>query len=172
MVEQDESWFSRFVQPRLHGWAETGNPLRSYERTLAPGEPNKALACYGAVRQDTQERFLFFADGQPNTDNTIRMLERLLSVARQEAKQVLAIIWDRATWHKSKNLKQWIYLHNQAAKQSGDVRLLTCLLPVKSPWLNPMEAHWLHAKRQVVELDGDLGVNELKRRLCAYFQVD
>jgi len=143
-----------------------------YERTPTPGEPNKALACYGAVRQDTQERYLFFADGQPNTDNTIRMLERLLSVARREEKRVLAVIWDRASWHKSKKLKQWNYMYNQIAKQNGDVRLLTCLLPIKSPWLNPMEPHWLHAKRKVAEFDGDLSVNVLKDRLCADFCVD
>lgn len=143
-----------------------------YERTPTPGEPNKALACYGAVRQDTQERYLFFADGQPNTDNTIRMLERLLSVARREEKRVLAVIWDRASWHKSKKLKQWNYMYNQVAKQNGDVRLLTCLLPIKSPWLNPMEPHWLHAKRKVAEFDGDLSVNVLKDRLCADFCVD
>jgi hypothetical protein len=143
-----------------------------YERTPTPGEPNKALACYGAVRQDTQERYLFFADGQPNTDNTIRMLERLLSVARREEKRVLAVIWDRASWHKSKKLKQWNYMYNQVAKQNGDVRLLTCLLPIKSPWLNPMEPHWLHAKRKVAEFDGDLSVNVLKDRLCADFYVD
>ncbi len=143
-----------------------------YERTPTPGEPNKALACYGAVRQDTQERYLFFADGQPNTDNTIRMLERLLSVARREEKRVLAVIWDRASWHKSKKLKQWNYMYNQIAKQNGDVRLLTCLLPIKSPWLNPMEPHWLHAKRKVAEFDGDLSVKVLKDRLCADFCVD
>lgn len=136
------------------------------------GEPNKALACYGAVRQDTQERYLFFADGQPNTDNTIRMLERLLSVARREEKRVLVVIWDRASWHKSKKLKQWSYMYNQVAKQNGDVRLLTCLLPIKSPWLNPMEPHWLHAKRKVAEFDCDLSVKVLKERLCADFYVD
>ncbi len=143
-----------------------------YERAPTPGEPNKALACYGAVRQNTQERYLFFADGQPNTDNTIRMLERLLSVARGEKKRVLAVIWDRASWHKSKKLKQWNYMYNQIAKQNGDVRLLTCLLPIKSPWLNPMEPHWLHAKRKVAEFDGDLSVKVLKDRLWADFHVD
>jgi len=63
-------------------------------------------------------------------------------------------------------------MYNQVAKQNGDVRLLTCLLPIKSPWLNPMEPHWLHAKRKVAEFDGDLSVNVLKDRLCADFCVD
>jgi hypothetical protein len=35
-----------------------------------------------------------------------------------------------------------------------------------------MEAHWMHAKRKIVEPDGELSVTELKRRLCAHFQVE
>jgi len=73
---------------------------------------------------------------------------------------------------KSKKLKRWVWKHNQVAKRKGDVRLLTCLLPVKSPWLNPMGAHWIHAKRKKAESDGELSVIELKRRLCSHFQVD
>jgi len=142
------------------------------QRQPKPKEQYKALACFGAVRQDTGKRFLYFSDGQPNTDKVILMLERLLEVARREGKRVLVIIWDRASWHKSKKLKRWIQKHNQAAKRNGDVRLLTCLLPVKSPWLNPMEAHWVHAKRRIAEPEGEISVNELKNRLCAHFQVE
>jgi hypothetical protein len=170
-MDQDECWFSRFAQPRMHSWAAKGEELRLIQRQPKPKEPDKALACFGAVRQDTGERFLYFSDGQPDSERTILMLERLLDVARREKKRVLAIIWDRASWHKSQKLKRWQRQHNRAAKRDGDVRLLTCLLPVKSPWLNPMEAHWVHAKRAIVEPDGELPVAETKRRLCAHFEV-
>jgi hypothetical protein len=30
-----------------------------------------------------------------------------------------------------------------------------CRLPVKSPWLNPIEPRWLHGKRAIVEPQGD-----------------
>jgi hypothetical protein len=171
-MDQDECWFSRFAQPRMRSWAAKGEELRLVQRQPKPKEPDKALACFGAVRQDTGDRFLYFCDGQPDTDKIILMLERLLAVARRERKRVLVVIWDRATWHKSKKLKCWTHKHNQAAKRNGDVRLLTCLLPVKSPWLNPMEPHWVHAKRKIAEPDGEITVNELKRRLCAHFQVE
>ena len=63
--------------------------------------------------------------------------------------------------------------HNRQAKQEDQgVRLLTCLLPTKSPWLNPMEPIWLHAKRKVVEPDGDLSVKVLKERLCSHFRTN
>ena len=170
-MDQDECWFSRFAQPRMHSWATKGEELHLVQRQPKPHEQDKALACFGAVRQDTGERFLYFSDGQPDTERTILMLERLLEVARREKKRVLVIIWDRASWHKSQKLKEWQHRHNRKAKRDGDVRLLICLLPVKSPWLNPMEAHWIHAKRAVVEPDGELSVTELKRRLCAHFEV-
>jgi transposase len=156
----------------MHGWAEPGEELRLVERQPKPNEAQKALACFGAVCQETGKRFLYFCDGQPNSEHTIAMLKRLLAVARRQKKRVLAIIWDRASWHKSKKLMSWIYQYNQNAKRNGDVRLLTCLLPVKSPWLNPMEAHWLHAKRKIVVPDGEFTVTALKRRLSAHFQLE
>jgi hypothetical protein len=155
----------------MHSWAAKGEELRLVERQAKPKELDKALACFGAVRQDTGERVLYFSDGQPDTERTILMLERLLEVARREKKRVLAIVWDRASWHKSQKLKEWQRQHNRTAKRDGDVRLLICLLPVKSPWLNPMEAHWVHAKRAVAQPDGELSVAELQHRLCAHFEV-
>ncbi len=156
----------------MHCWAEPGEELRLVERQPKPKEAQKALACFGAVCQETGKRFLYFCDGQPNSEHTIAMLKRLLAVARRQKKRVLAIIWDRASWHKSKKLMGWKYQYNQKAKRNGDVRLLTCLLPVKSPWLNPMEAHWIHAKRKIVEPDSELSVMALKGRLSAHFQVE
>jgi hypothetical protein len=73
----------------------------------------------------------------------------------------------------SKTVTSWVHQHNQQVKQAKHgVRLLTCLLPSKSPWLNPMEPIWLHAKRKVVEPDGELSVKVLKGRLCAHFQTN
>ena len=172
LVEEDESWFSRFAQPAAHAWAAPGEALRLVEEEPPTREPHKALACYGAVEQDADDVYLYFCEGQPNSEYTFAMLGQLLGIARQAGKRVLAVIWDHASWHKSKRLHGWIRAYNQQAKQEGDVRLLTCLLPKKSPWLNPMEPRWIHAKRKICEPDGKLSVAELKRRLCAHFHTD
>ncbi len=49
------------------------------------------------------------------------------------------------------------------------VRLLPCPLPIKSPWLNPIEPKWLHSKKRVVEAARILSTDELAERVCASF---
>ncbi|HEX5505926.1 MAG TPA: hypothetical protein VFW96_25130, partial [Thermomicrobiales bacterium] len=52
-------------------------------------------------------------------------------------------------------------------KASGPgVRLVVCPLPIKSPWLNPIEPKWVHTKRKVVEPDRLLPARELAERVC------
>jgi transposase len=135
-------------------------------------ESEKALACFGAVRQDTDQMCLSFSLGQPDSEQTWLFIIALLAIARQEGKRVVVIIWDNATWHKSQRLRSWIRLYNQAAKQVGEPRLITHLLPLKSPWLNPIEPRWVHAKRGVCEPAGDLSSVELRRRLCHHFDTE
>lgn len=172
MVEEDECWFSRFAQPQAHAWAVPDEALHLVERDANRGEEQKALACFGAVRQDTDEVLLYFSQGQPDSLQMWLFIVGLLAVARAEGKQVLVMIWDNATWHKSRNIRRWIRAYNRAAKAADEPRLLTHLLPVKSPWLNPIEPRWVHAKRAVCEPDSQLTPTELRRRLCVHFQTE
>ncbi len=149
-----------------------GQPLRLVQRAPASQETQKALACYGAVRHDTDQVYLAVCEGQPTSEPTWAFLQGLLAIARQEGKRVVVIIWDHASWHKSERLRRWIRTYNHQAKRNDDVRLLTFLLPTKSPWLNPIEPRWVHAKRKVCEPDGDLTPDELTRRLFAHFETE
>ncbi len=172
-MEEDECWFSRFAQPNLKAWAGVGEALALWERSPAKDDTEpKALACYGAVREDTGRVYLYFCAGQPNSEQSLVMLGWLLDIARQEGKRVLVVIWDQASWHKSQAVRGWVRQHNRRAKQVGDVRIVAWRLPAKSPWLNPMEPRWVHAKKAVVEPDGPLTAMELKRRLCAHFHTE
>jgi len=170
---EDECWFSRFAQPGLHAWATTGEALRLVERDQENEDTEpKALACFGAVREDTKQVYLYFCAGQPNSAQTLVVLPWLIEVARREGKQVLVIIWDRASWHKSKTVREWVRKHNRQARQEGGVRIIAWMLPSKSPWLNPMEPRWVHARRAVVEPNGQMTAVELKRRLGAHFRTE
>ena len=172
LFDQDECWFSRFAQPNAHAWALPGEALRLVQREPKRGEKEKALACFGAVRQDTDQVYLYFSNGQPNSEQMWVFIVALLAIARQEGKKVVVLIWDNASWHKSQRIEQWIRDYNRRAKAEGDVRLLTHLLPSKSPWLNPIEPRWIHAKRATCEPDGDLPSTELRRRLCQHFNTE
>ncbi len=57
----------------------------------------------------------------------------------------------------------------RTVKRGGGVRIVNCLLPVKSPWLNPIEAYWVHGKRRVVEPARLLTAEELAERVCATY---
>jgi len=88
-----------------------------------------------------------------------------LQAARKTA---LLLVWDNAPWHVSQQVRAWIRAHNRQVKQAGaGVRIVTCYLPVKSPWLNPIEPVWLHAKRRVVEPARLLPAADLIDRVCA-----
>ena len=171
LVEEDECWFSRFVQPPTQAWAAAGDELRLGQGEPKRGEAEQALACLGAVRHDTDEVLLSFSIGQPNSLQTWWFVIGLLAQARQAGKKGLVVIWDNASWHKSADIRQWIRTYNRAAKAAGEPRLLICLLPVKSPWLNPIEPRWVHAKRAVCEPDGELTPPDLRRRLCQHFET-
>jgi transposase len=170
-VDEDECWFSRFAQPQAKAWALSHQPLKLVQREPRSGETGQALACFGAVRQDTGQVLLSVSQGQPNSLQMWLFIMGLLAIARHERKRLVVMIWDNASWHKSKDLRQWIRVYNRAAKVAGEPRLLTHLLPVKSPWLNPIEPRWVHAKRAVCEPKGPLTAMELRRRLCSHFDT-
>jgi hypothetical protein len=69
----------------------------------------------------------------------------------------------------SKAVRAWIRTHNRAVKHEGHgVRILVCYLPVKCPWLNPIEPKWVHSKRAIVEPTRLLSAQEVADRVCAY----
>jgi hypothetical protein len=49
------------------------------------------------------------------------------------------------------------------------VRLVPCFLPVKSPWLNPIEPQRVHGKRRIAEPARLLSARDLEDRVCAAF---
>ena len=67
-------------------------------------------------------------------------------------------------------MRTWIRQHNRHVKAGGArVRIVPCVLPSKSPWLNPIEPKWGHGKRAVLEPARILTVQELGDRVCAYY---
>jgi hypothetical protein len=138
------------------------------EQAVAKDDPDKkALACYGVLFPATQEVWLRFLDGRPVSAVTTTFLQWCCEQAAAQGKRALLLVWDNASWHISKEVRTWVREHNRQVKASGTgVRLLICPLPIKSPWLNPIEPKWVHTKREVVEPDRLLPARELAERVC------
>ena len=109
---------------------------------------------------------LRFCDGRPVSAITEDFLAWVCARLAAEGKQALLLVWDNASWHISKRVRAWIKAHNRRAKREGGVRVVVCQLPVKAPWLNPIEPTWIHTKAKVVESDGLLTARELEQRVC------
>jgi transposase len=169
---QDEVWWSRLTTPNLHSWVEDA-PLKLVEQAHEKDDPDpKALACYGIdLRyQKAEEVWIRFVEGNPRSDPTIDFMKWVLEKTAEQGIRVLLMFWDHASWHKSKKVRSWLYRHNQEVKRTGEgTRLLAVFLPKKSPWLNPIEPRWLHAKRKVVEPGRKLSALELSERVSAVF---
>jgi hypothetical protein len=121
---------------------------------------------------ELEKVWLRFVDGRPVSAITTRFLSWCCQKLEAVGKRVWVLIWENASWHVSKEVREWIAAHNREVKDSGEggVRIISCLLPTKSPWLTgSMEPKWVHGKRKVVEPEGLLTAYELAERVCAVF---
>ncbi len=177
---EDEGWWSRLAHPALHAWATPDHPLRLVEQSGARDDPDpKALACYGLLlrwwdrgpSQDPhEESWLRFVDGRPVSSVTTQFLDWSCAKLATAGKRALLLVWDNASWHLSKAVRDWIRAHHRRVREIRQgVRIVPCLLPIKSPWLNPIEPKWVHGKRKVVEPNRLLPARELAERVCAVF---
>ena len=165
----DETWWSRLARPALHAWAEPDRPLRLVEQPVATDDPDpKALACSGLFLPTSDEVWLRFVDGRPVSAITTQFLAWCCAKLTAWGKTALLLVWDNAGWHISQAVDDWLRAHNRTVRQTGKgVRIISCLLPTQSPWLNPIEPKWGHAKRRVVEPDRLLTAREMAERACA-----
>lgn len=174
----DETWWSRQARPALHTWVDDTQCVHLVEQMVAQDDPDpKALACYGllvrareATDPPTDEVWLRFVAGRPVSAITTQFLEWCCGKLATRGKTALLLIWDNASWHKSQQVRTWIGAHNRQVKATTQgVRILSCLLPIQSPWLNPIEPKWIHTKRKVVEATRLLTSQELTARVYAAF---
>jgi transposase len=174
----DEVWWSRVAQPELASWADAGAPLRLVEQTVGRDDPDPtALACYGVLvrrwneaGQCNERMLLRFVAGRPVSAITTQFLGWCCARLAAQGKRALLLVWDNASWHGSKAVRRWIRQHNRAVKRGeAAVRIVACYLPIKSPWLNPIEPKWMHGKRWIAEPARLLTADEIAERVCACF---
>jgi hypothetical protein len=175
---EDETWWSRVAQPALPAWTPAPQPLPLVEQTVPRTDPDpQALACYGLLVQErtlqgvSQEHvWLRFVADRPVSAVTVACLTWVCAQLTARGKTALLLVWDNASWHGSQAVRQWLREHNRQVKRQGQgVRIVSCPLPSKSPWLNPLEAPGVHGKRAVVEPARLLTAAELVERVNTHF---
>ena len=156
--------------PQLDGGRR---PVAPGAKSRGRGRPSPpALVCYGLLLRATpttpEQIWLRFATGQPVSELTTPFLAWCSERLAAQGKRALLVVWDNASWHKSQIVRTWIRRHNRQVKAGGaGVHIVPCLLPSKSPWLNPIEPKWGHGKRAVREPARVLSAQELADRVCA-----
>ena len=154
--------------------------MRLIEKEAIKGDSDpKALAAYGMLVRTKEadgevweQMWLRFVEGRPVSTITTQFFEySCQKLAAMGKKEALLMIWDNASWHtRSKEVGCWIASHNREVKDSGEgVRIVSCLLPKKSPWLNAIEPKWIHGKRKVIEPEELIGADEHADRVCRVF---
>jgi hypothetical protein len=143
------------------------------EQAVAKGDP-KAVACYGLLVRwwqapaddPTEATWLRFVDGRPLSGVTTPFLAWCSEKLAAAGKTALLLVWDNASWHISRAVRTWIAAHNRRVKAGeARVRIVACPLPIKSPWLNPIEPKWVHGKKRIVEPARLLTLEELEARV-------
>jgi transposase len=161
----DQSWFSRWPY-RFRAWAAKDARLRVAQRW---SEKVDTTALYAALDDESQEAFLRWATGQPDSEETVEFLEALMVHCTQNGLRFIVLIWDKAPWHTSKRTQDWIRAYNRRAREEARTRLIVCQLPTRSPWLMPLEPIFGWTKHQV--LGGRLfdSVAQLQAAVESYF---
>lgn len=142
----DESWFTRWPY-RYWAWAHKADLPRVAQRW---NEKVDTTALFATLDDETQQSFLQWADGQPNSERMIQFLKALMAHWTQKRKRFIVLFWDKASFHTSHQTRNWIREYNRRAKQEGLTRLITCKLPTRSPWLMPLESIFGWTKHQVL----------------------
>ena len=171
LMYEDESWFSRYAMPRLRSHGPRGEHTRIPIREGPYSQPQKAVAVYGALTIPEKRVCIQCVDQQPRSETTWTFLMSLVDYARGNHRRWLVVIWDNASFHKSKRLIAWIRNHNRTQSGRSDgVRIVPYCLPTRSPWLNPIEPQWLHCKRAIYSVGVTPTPEQLKRSVTQYFE--
>jgi transposase len=142
----DESWFVRWPY-QFWAWAHKEDLPRVPQRW---DEPVDTTALFATLEDETQEAYLSWSDGNPNSERMVEFLAQLMHHWTHKGKRFIVLLWDKASWHTSYRTRNWIRTYNRRAKRHNLTRLIVCKLPTRSPWLMPLESIFGSIKHQIL----------------------
>ena len=128
-----------------------------------------ALSCDGLLRAGAGRVALRFVTGRPASQVAEDYLGWVCGRPATEGGTALRLAWGSAARHVSNRARARIAAHNREAKAGGGVRVAACFLPVKSPWLDPVEPERAHGKKAIAEPERLLAAAEVRTRVCDYY---
>ena len=170
----DDVWWSRLAHPTPHRGEAAAAVTRLQDLTRAKRDPEPhALACSGVLvrrlRSPAEPMWRRLVAGRPVSAVTTAFLAWGCDRVAGPGITAWLRIWDHAAWHTSQAVRAWIHTHHpQVNTCPRGVRIVASWLPVKSPWLNPIEPKWVHGKRAVSEPDRLLSAAAWEARVCTY----
>lgn len=144
----DESWFVLWPYP-AEGWAPRGRPPRvpkakSWQRNERP--PSCALyAGMDAVEREVRGEW----HQTWNQQETWIHLQGVIAEYERRGTRYLVVFWDNGPWHVAASVRARVAEHNREAKQEGGMHVLLYYLPIKAPWLMPLEPVFGQTKRAI-----------------------
>jgi transposase len=82
-----------------------------------------------------------------NQEETWAHLEKILAGYQHQGIRSLVVFWDHGPWHVARSVRAKIAAYNRGSRQTGGMHVLLFYLPVKSPWLMPLEPVFGQTKR-------------------------
>lgn len=144
----DESWFVLWPYP-ASSWAPVRRPQRIAEaKSWRKTERPPSCVLYGSMDGYTREVQSEW-HGTWNQEETWLHLQNVVAAYERRGVSYLVVFWDHAPWHLAASVQSQVAAHNRGAKQNGGVHILLFVLPVKSPWLMPLESVFGQTKRAV-----------------------
>lgn len=139
----DETWFV-WVPPTWilnpvsgSGWAERQQPPRNGS-SCKKGQTTTSAYLFLDAKE--QRVWVDYAAHTNSVETLTRLMARVTHHQRLGHTR-LVVVWDQASWHVSRTVRQTIREHNLGVNRARTgVKIVPVVFPVHAFWLNPVEA--------------------------------
>jgi len=149
-LQEDEAFFSIDEFGPFAIKMQGGRVLTAPDEqpTVPQWQQSKGCLIMTAALELSRNQVTHFYSEKKNTDEMIRMLERLLQQYGHLRKFYLS--WDAASWHIAKKLESYIRDHNDRVAEIGGPIVETAPLPSGAQFLNVIESVFSGMARAII----------------------